>query len=227
MDKADKASVHDFWNAAACGETLYLRGVTRDAYEAHARIRYALEPEILAFADFARWRGKTVLEIGVGLGADHARFAEHGAILTGIDLTERAVGHARTRMETLGLTSRIEVGDADNLPFADATFDLVYSWGVLHHSPDTARCVREAHRVLKPGGTAKVMIYHTHSMVGYIAVDSLRPAAAAPVHAAVRDLRPPSREPRHQGLYRRRGAPARSRCSARSTSRLTSVMAIS
>jgi ubiquinone/menaquinone biosynthesis C-methylase UbiE len=168
MDNAGKSSVHDFWNAAACGETLYLRGVTKESYEEHARIRYALEPEILTFADFARWRGKSVLEIGVGLGADHSRFAQHGAILTGIDLTERAVQHARMRLATLALESRIEVGDAENLPFADAAFDLVYSWGVLHHSPDTARCVREVHRVLKPGGTAKVMIYHKHSMVGYM-----------------------------------------------------------
>jgi ubiquinone/menaquinone biosynthesis C-methylase UbiE len=168
MDNADKSSVHDFWNAAACGETLYLRGTTRDAYEAHARMRYALEPEILRFAEFARWRGKSILEIGVGLGADHSRFAQQGAILTGIDLTERAVQHARTRMAALDLESRIEVGDAEHLPFPAATFDLVYSWGVLHHSPDTPRCVREAYRVLKPGGTAKVMIYHKHSMVGFM-----------------------------------------------------------
>jgi SAM-dependent methyltransferase len=168
MPNGDKSSVRDFWNAAACGETLYLRGITKDDYEEHARIRYALEPEILWFADFARWRGKSVLEIGVGLGADHSRFAAHGAVLTGIDLTERAVAHTRARMETLGFKSRIEVADAEDLPFADETFDLVYSWGVLHHSPDAARCVHEAYRVLKPGGTAKIMIYHKYSMVGYM-----------------------------------------------------------
>lgn len=165
---AQLEAVKDFWEEASCGEDLYLTTATRDGYARQASERYHLEPFIEPFADFSAYRGKKVLEIGVGLGADHQRFAEGGAILTGIDLTERAVEHARRRFEAFGLHSDLQVGNAEQMPFSDDTFDLVYSWGVLHHSADTPRAVREVLRVLKPGAEAKVMIYHKHSLVGYM-----------------------------------------------------------
>jgi SAM-dependent methyltransferase len=71
-------------------------------------------------------------------------------------------------LRTLGLASEMSVADAERLPFGDCSFDLVYSWGVLHHSPDTQRCVREVYRVLKPDGIARIMIYHKHSIVGFM-----------------------------------------------------------
>lgn len=161
-----KIAVHDFWNAAACGERLYLDPLAADRYEQHARIRYELEPYIPGFADFEGSRGKRVLEIGVGLGADHQRFAENGADVSGIDLTPHAIEHTQTRLASLGLQSRLSVGDAEALPFADDSFDVVYSWGVLHHSPDTPRAIHEVHRVLVRDGVAKVMIYHKWSLIG-------------------------------------------------------------
>jgi ubiquinone/menaquinone biosynthesis C-methylase UbiE len=109
-----------------------------------------------------------VLEIGVGLGADHQRFAQAGAQLSGIDLTARAVEHVRRRLALFDLTSALSTGDAENLQFPDDAFDTVYSWGVIHHSPDTPKAVAEIHRVLRPGGVAKIMIYHTWSLVGYM-----------------------------------------------------------
>jgi SAM-dependent methyltransferase len=162
----DKQQVHDFWNEAACGESLYLQGSDRDGYEAQARKRYELEPYILEFAGFDSAKAKRVLEIGVGLGADHQHFAQAGADLYGIDLTERAVEHTRRRLAAFGLSSQLVTGDAENLDFPDESFDLVYSWGVLHHSPDTPRAVAEVFRVLKRGGEARVMIYHKWSLVG-------------------------------------------------------------
>lgn len=161
-----KQAVHDFWNAASCGEALYLDPAAADRYQQQARIRYELEPYIPGFADFAGSRGKRVLEIGIGLGADHQRFAEAGAILSGIDLTERAVEHTKQRFASLGLSSNLAVGDAEALPFPDDSFDVVYSWGVLHHSPDTPRAIAEVRRVLAPAGVARIMIYHTWSMIG-------------------------------------------------------------
>jgi SAM-dependent methyltransferase len=162
----DKQLVHDYWNSASCGEELYLRGLDGASYRAQASERYRLEPYIPAFAHFGGVAGKQVLEIGVGLGADHQRFAEAGAILYGIDLTERAVAHTDRRLSTFGLRSRLQVADAERLPFDDGVFDLVYSWGVLHHSPDTKAAISEVRRVLRPGGEARVMIYHTWSLVG-------------------------------------------------------------
>lgn len=89
--KPEKQQVHDFWNEAACGEVLYLQNADRAGYIAQSVERYRLEPLILSFADFPNSKGKSVLEIGVGLGADHQCFAEAGANLYGIDLTERAI----------------------------------------------------------------------------------------------------------------------------------------
>jgi SAM-dependent methyltransferase len=167
--EADKQAVHDFWNAASCGESLYLQGAEiDDTYAAQARKRYELEPYIEPFADFAGTRGQEVLEIGVGLGADHERFAAAGARLSGVDLTERAVDHTRHRLHVRGLTSSLRTADAEALPYADASFDVVYSWGVLHHSPNTPRAIDEVWRVLRPGGSARIMIYHRGSMVGYM-----------------------------------------------------------
>jgi SAM-dependent methyltransferase len=132
------------------------------------RKRYELEPFIEEFARFREARDLDVLEIGIGLGADHQHFAQAGARLTGIDLTERAVEYSRKRLALFGLKSDLRVADAESLPFADESFDWVYSWGVLHHSPNTARAIEEAWRVLRRGGGAKIMIYHKHSLVGYM-----------------------------------------------------------
>jgi ubiquinone/menaquinone biosynthesis C-methylase UbiE len=158
---SEKQAVEDFWNEASCGEALYLND---SRYDLQAEQRYRLEPHILTFADFPRWKGKRVLEIGVGLGADHEQFSRAGAILAGIDLTARAIEHTRRRLQ--GKDTDLRVADAESLPFEDNSFDLVYSFGVIHHSPDTAQCAREILRVLKPGGEFRVMIYQRHSLVG-------------------------------------------------------------
>jgi ubiquinone/menaquinone biosynthesis C-methylase UbiE len=166
--ESGKRAVQEFWDRAACGEELYLANQQREGYSEQALRRYELEPVIEEFAAFEAAAGQTVLEIGVGLGADHQRYAQAGARLSGIDLTERAVTHTRRRLELFGLESALSVGDAERLAFAADTFDSVYSWGVLHHSPDTPRAVAEVHRVLRPGGVARIMIYHKWSLVGYM-----------------------------------------------------------
>lgn len=163
-----KKKVHDYWNQASCGEQLYLNDSDQFGYLAQMRKRYELEPFIESFARFDETAGLNVLEIGVGLGADCQRFAQAGARLTGIDLKERAVEHSRKRLNLFGLKSDLRMADAESLPFADGSFDLVYSWGALHHSPNTSRAIDETWRVLRQGGGAKIMIYHKHSLVGYM-----------------------------------------------------------
>ena len=178
--EAAKQIVHDFWNEACCGENLYLKRPDKISYAEQARLRYELEPYISTFAAFGTACDQQVLEIGVGLGADHQRYAEAGARLYGIDLTERAVQATSHRLRLFNLDSRLQVGDAEDLVFHDETFDAVYSWGVLHHSPNTHRAVKEVHRVLRKGGVARVMIYHKWSLVGFMlwlryALGRLRP----------------------------------------------------
>jgi SAM-dependent methyltransferase len=158
-----KSEVRSFWNAEPCGSR-YLR--TSEDFEAHARARYELEPYIHEFAGFDKASGKRVLEIGVGMGADYLEWLKAGALATGIDLSDASLERARRRCELAGFSHDLQQADAEHLPFTDNTFDIVYSYGVMHHSPDTAQCVREARRVLKPGGELRIMIYHHRSWTG-------------------------------------------------------------
>ena len=158
-----KGEVREFWNSDPCG-TRYLEGA--DDFEAHARARYALEPHIPEFAQFASARGLRVLEVGVGIGADYLEWLRAGARATGVDLSPASLESTRRRCELAGFHPDLRVADAEHLPFADHTFDVVYSYGVMHHSPDTAQCFREAWRVLKPGGQARIMLYHHPSLTG-------------------------------------------------------------
>ena len=163
-----KTQVKDFWNEASCGEDLLLPSKDEYGFNQQRLKRYQLEPEILSFANFGKYNRKKVLEIGVGLGCEHQMFAENGADLYGIDLTERSIENTQKRFDIFGLTSNLAVGDAEHLAFEDHTFDLVFSWGVMHHSPNTYQCFEEAFRVLKSGGEAKIMVYHHHSITGYM-----------------------------------------------------------
>lgn len=177
--------MRDFWNSEACGERY---GEEQEA------MRYRLEPEILEFADFKSTAGKRVLEVGVGMGTDFLNFVRAGAIATGVDFTERAVGITRQRLEAEGLSAELRIADAEYLPFQDGSFDLVYSWGVLHHTPDTAQAMRELQRVLAPGGRLKVMLYHRFSWVAiaaWVRFCLLRGRLLADLHEAVTHVESP------------------------------------
>lgn len=163
-----KGAVRSFWERTPCGswDASAPEG-TREYFDQIERRRYELEPFIHRFARFGETRGRRVLEIGVGLGTDHVQFARAGADLTGVDLTPKGVELVGRRLALEGLESDLQVADAERLPFEDASFDVVYSWGVLHHTPDTPRAVREAIRVLRPGGRLCVMVYSRHAWVSY------------------------------------------------------------
>lgn len=164
--QALKQEVHDHWNQRSCGEG-YAETYAGFDLSAQERERYALEPYLPGFARFEDGAGKDVLEVGVGMGADHLMWARSGPrSLFGVDLTDRAVQFTTTRLRGAGFVSDIRQADAENLPFPDNHFDIVYSWGVMHHSPATERCFADACRVLKPGGVARIMVYHTRSLVG-------------------------------------------------------------
>lgn len=161
--------VHNFWNSESCGERYAIGSSTNQKFLSEENVRYKLEPYIKEFANFEMFKDKDILEIGVGFGSDHSQIARHDpSHLTGIDLTERAISNTKLRFKVLGLKSSLHTDDAENLSFQKETFDGVYSWGVLHHSPDTPKCFEEVYRVLKPGGFAKIMIYHKHSPVGWM-----------------------------------------------------------
>src|SRR2546421_2284268 len=174
-----KERVRAFWQTHPCGTKFSAAEIgTREFFERIEAHRYEKEWHIPEAADFASAGGLRVLEIGCGMGTDGAQFAQAGAVYTGVDLTDAAIELARKRFELSGLQGNFQVADAENLKFPDESFDLVYSHGVLHHTPDTARAVREIHRVLKPGGRAIVMLYHRGSYNYRVGIRVLRRAGA-------------------------------------------------
>jgi SAM-dependent methyltransferase len=174
-----KERVRAFWQAHPCGTKFSDAPMgSRLFFERVEEHRYSKEWHIPGAADFAGASGLRVLEIGCGLGTDGAQFALAGADYTGVDLTEAAIELAQKRFELFNLPGTFRTADAENLDFADASFDLVYSHGVLHHTPDTERAVREVHRVLKPGGRAVIMLYHRDSYNYRINISLLRRAGA-------------------------------------------------
>ena len=144
--------------------------------EAH---RYRLEPHIAELVRFGDWSGRDVLEAGCGIATDGMRFVRAGARYTGIDFSPTALSLAERRLELEGGTARFVRGSVSALPFPDASFDLVYSNGVIHHMPETGRAIGEFLRVLRPGGTAIVMVYHRASFNFYVSVMLVRRALAA------------------------------------------------
>ena len=174
-----KERVRAFWQANPCG-TKFANAApgTRHFYELIEEHRYQKEWHIPEAAGFASTRGLRVLEIGCGLGSDGARFAVAGADYTGVDLTDAAIELARKRFELFSLPGTFRTEDAESLDFADASFDLVYSHGVLHHTPDTEGAVKEIYRVLRPGGRAIVMLYHRDSYNYRVNIWMLRRAGA-------------------------------------------------
>lgn len=159
-----KSQVRAFWNEHPCGSKFAREEIgTAQFFRAIEEHRYATEWHIPEMVDFPRWRGAAVLEVGCGMGTDGVQFARAGARYTGIDLTPRSIEIVRGRFALENLPGNLQVADAENLPFEDNYFDLAYSHGVLHHTPDTARAINELHRVLKPGGRALVMLYHKNS----------------------------------------------------------------
>ena len=174
-----KQRVRAFWQTHPCGTKFSDAEIGTPEFfaslEAH---RYRKEWHIPVAANFAATRGLKVLEIGCGMGTDGAQFAKAGADYTGVDLTEAAIELACKRFALSHLNGEFRVSDAENLDFDDESFDLVYSHGVLHHTPDIAAAVSEIHRVLKPRGQAIVMLYHRGSYNYRIGIRVLRRVGA-------------------------------------------------
>ena len=164
-------SVREFWNTEACG-THFVPNYAdkKDFYAKFREHRYRTEWHIPLLVPFAEGKGKAVLEIGTGNGADGAMWAMNGAIYTGVDLTGAALDATRNHFEALGLPGTFLKGNAEQLEFPDASFDIVYSHGVLMCTPNMQTALDEIHRVLKPGGRIIVMLYHRHSFNYYVRI---------------------------------------------------------
>ena len=166
--------VTDFWEKEVCGTRFAKKNSDSTNYEQIRDSRYRVEPYIKEFAfEFPNGNiaDKKVLEIGVGAGTDFIEFLKRDAICSGIDATESAIKETRRNIDCAFQDNNyrleyLEKVNAEKLPFDNNYFDIVYSYGVLHHAKNTMTCLSEAIRVLKPGGTIKIMVYSDFSATG-------------------------------------------------------------
>jgi SAM-dependent methyltransferase len=168
--------VGDFWNANPCNADWSRSEERRRYFQEISDRRYGRrESHVPIIAKFDAFRGKDVLEVGCGIATDGLEFARNGANYVGVDLTPRAVELAQERFSLFGVPGRFETANAEEkLPFSDGTFDHIYGFGVIHHSPAPEKIVREIHRVLKMGGTFTVMLYNRSSINYYVEIMFLR-----------------------------------------------------
>lgn len=168
MTQPLNSQVQDYWEQETCGTgSEYAGNFEKHSPEWFAQVeesRYQLEPYIHSVAQFTRHHGKKILEIGVGAGTDHLQWARAGCECHGVDLTAAAIETAGKHLALYGFKSDLRHIDAEVLPFEDESLDLVYSWGVIHHSEKPERIIAEIHRVLKPGGKFVGMLYNRYSI---------------------------------------------------------------
>lgn len=172
MEQAEaKRQVTSVWGASPAG-SIYAKDLepgTREFFEASATLRNGYEMawmfDLIPFASFG---GRKVLELGCGAGYDAMELCRNGADYTGIDLTPQNIARTRSHLGLFGFQPTVQEADAEHLPFEDGRFEVLFSNGVLHHTPDMPRAFREAYRVLQPGGAFWVIVYHKHSIFHWL-----------------------------------------------------------
>ncbi|MFN0277066.1 MAG: class I SAM-dependent methyltransferase [Pyrinomonadaceae bacterium] len=173
--------IKDFWQTHPCGAELVgdlteeTRAECEEFFKRYDDYRYTTEPHILSNLKGIDFNGKTVLEIGLGQGADSEQITRRGSKFSGVDLTEEAVKRTKMRFSLKRLSfDRIEQANALELPFEENSFDIVYSHGVLHHIPEVQKAGQEILRVLKPDGQLIAMLYAKRSLNYLLVISVLR-----------------------------------------------------
>lgn len=201
-----------FWDSSPCdskrsgispGNVDYFLEIERDRYEHQLHI-----PRLL---DNIQWAGKRVLEIGTGVGTDARQLIARGATYTGVNIDRGSTELTKLALTRFGLSGIVQQADATALPFPSNSFDVVYSYGVLHHIPNAQQAVSEIYRVLKPGGEILVMVYNRSSINYYIEIMLLRRifvrllSLPGVISALVAMGLPRETLDRHRQLYKARG----------------------
>lgn len=167
----DISEVQQFWDGRPCNIRHSDHPVgTREYFDQVELRKFQAEPHILNFSEFSRWRAQEVLEIGCGIGTAAVNFARFGARYTGVELSSRSLDLARQRLEVYGLPGSFYQGNAEELAsFLPAKqYDMIYSWGVIHHTPSPERVMQQLSHYLRPGGVLKIMVYARDSWKNYM-----------------------------------------------------------
>ncbi len=171
-DQALNSRVREWWNKNPFnyfvgdeeGSWAFFRNIDRKFLKWIPFMQAGGYPFLTRYVDMKGLQGKNVLDIACGTGVLTEQFVRMGANVTAIDLTPKAVELTKKRLALYGLVANVIEGDAQQMPFADNTFDYVCAWGCLMHMPNTEKAISEIHRVLKPGGKGLAMMYHRNSV---------------------------------------------------------------
>jgi SAM-dependent methyltransferase len=170
MKKTDRrptiVDVEKFWSSRPCNIRHSNKEIgTLDYFEEVEDKKLKVEPHIVDFSEFNRWRDKKVLEIGCGIGTMATLFAKHGANYTGVELSEASLDLTRKRFEIYGLNGKFYLGNAEELSefLPQEKYDLIYSFGVIHHSPNPNRILEQAKKYMNDDTILKVMVYSKNS----------------------------------------------------------------
>jgi 2-polyprenyl-3-methyl-5-hydroxy-6-metoxy-1,4-benzoquinol methylase len=166
------SDVYNFWNSRPCNIRHSDKEIgTREYFLEVSKKKYKVEPHILKFAEFEKWANKDVLEVGCGIGTAAQSFIENGANYTGLDISDYSIEIAKKRLEVFGLDGKLLVHNIEE-PI-QGQFDLVYSFGVLHHTPNMEKAIDTIYKALRRGGEFRLMLYATNSLKNYQIMDGL------------------------------------------------------
>jgi 2-polyprenyl-3-methyl-5-hydroxy-6-metoxy-1,4-benzoquinol methylase len=180
-------AVQQYWDDRPCNFFHSNKPLaTREYFDEVEAKKFRTEPHIPDFCEFERWRGKRVLEIGCGIGTMATNFARHGADYTGVELSANSLDLARKRFDVYGLPGKFLLANAENLTdvLEPDSYDLVFSWGVIHHSPSPRAIIRNIDHYVSPGSTVKIMVYATNSWKNFMiqaGIDQPEAQAGCPI----------------------------------------------
>ncbi len=166
FSKVDKNEVRDYWNSRPCNIRHSSKEIgTKEYFNDVETRKYFVEPHIPGFADFPNWKGKKVLEIGCGIGTDTINFARAGALVTAIEYSEESLEIAKQRAKVFDLPIKFFHADAEKLSETVPLekYDLVYSFGVIHHTPHPEKAISELKKYMDKDSIFKIMVYNRNS----------------------------------------------------------------
>lgn len=159
------------WTSSPCGSNYTAEEyLTREYFEEVEGFRYNSHPWLKNAIESFDIKGKSVLEIGFGMGTDHLTMARKGANMYGVDMTPKHLKITQNRLKLYNLNSNLILGDGETVPLEDNSMDFIYSFGVIHHSPNTEKIISEINRILKPKGKCFITVYHKNSLFFWLNV---------------------------------------------------------